>query len=52
MATIERNVYGGYAVSAIVRGFYVRRVYYGYTRREALRLFSAAIEAARAGGAL
>ena len=47
MATIERNAYGAYVISAIVRGYYVRRVYYGHTRREALRLFSADKRAGR-----
>ena len=38
---------GAYVITAIVGGYYVSRTYYGYTRREALRLFRAAV---RAGG--
>ncbi len=38
---------GGYRIAAIVGGAYVSRLFLGYTRREAVRLFRAA---ARAGG--
>lgn len=36
-ATRQRD--GAYEVSAIVSGYLVRRVYYGYTKREAVRCF-------------
>ncbi len=32
---------GAYEVSALVGGYLVRKVYYGYTKREALRQFKA-----------
>lgn len=38
---------GGYRIAAIVEGYYVVRVYMGYTRRDAVRLFRASI---REGG--
>lgn len=38
---------GGYRVAAIVGGYYVERVYMGYTRREAVRRFRAEL---REGG--
>jgi hypothetical protein len=37
--TVERNHAGAYVLSAIVGGYLVTRQYYGYTKREALRLF-------------
>lgn len=30
---------GAWEVSAIIGGYLTRRVYYGYTKREAIRLF-------------
>ena len=38
---------GGYRIAAMVGGYYVERLFLGYTRREAVRLFRAAI---RGGG--
>jgi hypothetical protein len=38
---------GGYRIAAMVGGAYVSRLFMGYTKREAVRLFRAA---ARAGG--
>lgn len=37
--TIEMNTRGGYVISTIHKGQYIRRTYYGYTKREAMRLF-------------
>lgn len=34
---------GGYRIAAIVGGYYVARVFMGYTRRDAVRLFRAAL---------
>lgn len=40
--TIERvHPSGAYRIAAIVGGYYVARVYMGYTRREAARRFRA-----------
>ena len=54
MSRIELNITrtagvngGGYRIAAIVGGAYVSRLFLGYTRREAVRLFRAAV---RAGG--
>ena len=37
--TIEKGVHGQWIVSDIVAGYLVTRQYYGYTKREAMRLF-------------
>ena len=37
--TVTRLHSGAYQVSAIIRGYLVTRTYYGYTKREAVRLF-------------
>jgi hypothetical protein len=37
--TVERNHAGAYVLSAIHGGYLVSRQYYGYTKREAVRLF-------------
>ena len=37
--TIERNHEGAYVISDIVAGYLVTRRYYGYTKREAIRMF-------------
>lgn len=37
--TVERNIYGAWVCSDIVNGYWVTRQYYGYTKREAMRLF-------------
>lgn len=37
--TIERNFQGAWCISDIVGGYYVRRIYMDYSRREALQLF-------------
>ena len=37
--TIERNPEGAWIVSDIVAGYLVSRRFYGYTKREAIRLF-------------
>lgn len=37
--TIEKNQAGAYVISDIVGGYLVTRQYYGYTKREAMRLF-------------
>ena len=39
--TIERNKFGAVVVSDIVMGLWVRRVYFGYTKREAKKMFRA-----------
>jgi len=38
---------GGYRIAAMVGGAYVSRLFMGYTKREAVRLFRTAV---RAGG--
>ncbi len=37
--SIERNLSGAWIVSDIVRGYLVRRVYFGYSKRAAVQLF-------------
>jgi len=37
--TIEKNRYGGYEITAIVRGYLMTRQFFYYTKREAARLF-------------
>lgn len=37
--TVGRNYEGAWVISAIVDGYLVTRRYYGYTKREAVRLF-------------
>lgn len=39
--SVDRNAEGAVRVAAIVGGWYVTRVYYGYARREAIRKFLA-----------
>ena len=43
--TAERNVYGAWVVSDIIGGYLVTRVYYGYSKREALRRFRSEVRA-------
>ena len=45
--SVWRDNYGAWRVAAIVAGYRVERAYYYYTKREAVRLFRAAV---RAGG--
>lgn len=37
--TIERNHEGAYVISDIIAGYLVTKRYYGYTKREAIRMF-------------
>jgi hypothetical protein len=37
--TIEKNSEGAYFISDIVDGYLVTKRYYGFTKREAVRLF-------------
>ena len=37
--TVEKNREGAYVISDIVSGYLVTRSYYGYTKRESVRLF-------------
>ncbi len=37
--SIERTFQGAWAISDIVRGYLVRRVYFGYSKRTAVQLF-------------
>jgi hypothetical protein len=37
--TAERNHAGAWVVSDVVAGYWVTRVYYGYTKRESLTRF-------------
>lgn len=39
--TIERKYQGAWVVSDIIGGYLVTRTFYGYTKREALRMFRA-----------
>lgn len=39
--TIEKNIYGAWTVSDVVDGYLIRRTYYMYTKREAVRAFRA-----------
>lgn len=45
--TIERNHEGAYVISDIVKGYLVTMRYYGYTKREAIRLFRQEIKKAK-----
>ena len=42
--TIERNPEGAWIISDIVSGYFVSRRYYGYTKREAQKLFKTEIK--------
>jgi hypothetical protein len=42
---VTRNINGSLNVSDIVAGYFVTRTYYGYTRRQAVRLFKQHIKA-------
>ena len=46
--TINRNAEGAWRVSAIVGGFLVTRVYYGFTRRESVARFRAEMKGGQA----
>jgi len=37
---IERNYEGAWIISDYVAGYFITRRYYGYTKREAIRLFA------------
>ena len=37
--TIERNHDGGYVISDIVNGYLVTKRYYGYTKKQAMKMF-------------
>jgi hypothetical protein len=37
--TTTKNPNGSYTVSEIVNGYLVSRTYYGYTKRDAIRIF-------------
>ena len=37
--TIDKNAEGAWRVSDIVNGYLVTKRYYGYTKREAIKLF-------------
>jgi hypothetical protein len=37
--TIDRNLEGAWRITAIVGGYYVTRVFYGYTKKESVALF-------------
>lgn len=39
MSVYRHPVHGAWIVSAIVGGYFVERAYYGYTKKEAVRLF-------------
>ena len=45
--TIEKNIYGAWIISAVVGNQLIRRTYYMYTRREAIRLFREEIRGAK-----
>mgnify|MGYP001613860763 CR=1 FL=1 len=36
---IEKNINGSIVISELVRGLFITRVYYGYTKRECIRMF-------------
>lgn len=38
---VERNINGSYSISDVIDGHLVTRTYYGYSKREAIRLFRA-----------
>lgn len=38
--TIEKTAQGAWRISAMVRGFRVTHIYYGFTKREAMALFN------------
>jgi hypothetical protein len=43
--TVSKNHAGALIISDIVGGYYVQRVYIGYTKREAMRKFRAEMRA-------
>ena len=36
---IEKNKYGAYVISDIVKGYWIDQVYYFYTKKEAIKQF-------------
>jgi len=36
---IEKNQYGAYVISDIVKGYWIYKQYYFYTKKEAIKLF-------------
>ncbi len=36
---IEKNKYGAYVISDIVKGYWVHQQYYFYTKKDAIKLF-------------
>ena len=36
---IEKNQYGAYVISDIVKGYWIHQQYYFYTKKEAIKLF-------------
>ena len=36
---IEKNKYGAYVISDIVKGYWIHRQYYFYNKKEAIKLF-------------
>lgn len=45
--TIEKNIYGAWIISAVVGTQLIRRTYYMYTCRDAIRLFRAEVRGAK-----
>jgi hypothetical protein len=45
--TIEKNIHGALVISAVIGGYLISRQYYGYTRREAVRLFRDEVRGAK-----
>lgn len=37
--TVERNYEGAYVISDIINGYLVTKRYYGYTKKQAVKLF-------------
>jgi hypothetical protein len=42
--TVEKNHAGAWVISDMVGGYLETQQYYGYTKREAIRLFKAAVK--------
>ena len=44
---IEKNLNGSLVISELVNGQFITRVYYGYTKRECIRMFRDEIKSSK-----
>jgi hypothetical protein len=37
---VNKNVYGAWVISSVIKGYLVTKQYYGYTKRQAIQKFN------------